>query len=105
MPELLQAGDTRYLVGHDTLGEQVGNDWRYYLPDALGSLRQSVDAAGDLLPGGEGRGCPSREVQLHLQLLHRAPPHSQTVTVAGSSAKSGATAALATPPRNRCRDS
>ena len=38
-PELLQAGDTRYLVGHDTLGHQAGNDWRYYLPDALGSVR------------------------------------------------------------------
>ncbi len=59
VPELLQAGDTRYLVGHDTatpggvVGEQAGNAWRYYLPDHLGSVRQSVDAAGDLVAARE----------------------------------------------------
>jgi RHS repeat-associated protein len=46
VPELLRAGGTRYLVGHETLGWWDGATWAYYLPDALGSLRQAADAAG-----------------------------------------------------------
>jgi RHS repeat-associated protein len=33
-------------VGHDTLGSWDGAAWAYYLPDALGSVRQAVDGAG-----------------------------------------------------------
>jgi len=46
IPEMLSAGDALYLVGHDTLGQYVGSAWAYYLPDALGSVRQTVNAAG-----------------------------------------------------------
>jgi RHS repeat-associated protein len=49
VPELLSDGDARYLVGHDTLGWTAGAGWTYALPDALGSVRQEVDAAGALL--------------------------------------------------------
>jgi hypothetical protein len=54
VPELLSDGDKRYLVGHDTLGwEDAGGHvlsevegWTYAVPDALGSVRQAVDALG-----------------------------------------------------------
>jgi RHS repeat-associated protein len=46
VPELLSDGDALYLVGHETLGWTDGATWRYTLPDALGSIRQTVDAAG-----------------------------------------------------------
>ena len=54
VPELLRQGETRYLVGHDTLGWNDGAGWTYPLPDALGSVRQvlvlseaeGTDAAG-----------------------------------------------------------
>jgi RHS repeat-associated protein len=46
VPELLSDGEALYLVGHDTLGWTDGATWRYTLPDALGSIRQTVDAAG-----------------------------------------------------------
>ncbi|MCD4737839.1 MAG: hypothetical protein K8R89_01085 [Anaerolineae bacterium] len=46
VPELLRQGKTRYLVGHDTLGWHNWKGWTYSLPDALGSGRQTVDAAG-----------------------------------------------------------
>ena len=49
VPELLSDGDARYLVGHDTLGWTDGAAWTYALPDALGSVRQEVDAAGALI--------------------------------------------------------
>ncbi len=48
VPEVLRAGEVRYLVGAETLGEWDGA-WAYYLPDALGSVRQAVDGAGALL--------------------------------------------------------
>jgi RHS repeat-associated protein len=35
-----------YLVGHETLGRWDGADWTYYLPDALGSIRQETDGTG-----------------------------------------------------------
>ncbi len=47
VPEVLRAGEIRYLVGAETLGEWDGT-WAYFLPDALGSLRQAVDGAGAL---------------------------------------------------------
>jgi len=46
VPELLQAAETRYLVGYETLGWAEGGGWAYILPDALGSIRQTADAAG-----------------------------------------------------------
>jgi len=53
VPELLRQGKTRYLVGHDTLGWHAGNTWAYSLPDALGSVRQTVDAAGAVVRARE----------------------------------------------------
>ncbi len=47
VPEVLRAGEVRYLVGAETLGEWAAA-WAYYLPDALGSVRQAVDGAGAL---------------------------------------------------------
>jgi len=41
-----------YLVGHDTLGQWDGA-WTYYLPDALGSIRQAVDGAGAVVGARE----------------------------------------------------
>jgi len=57
VPEVLSSttgfgGDpvtTQYLVGHETLGWQEGNEWAYALPDALGSVRQEVDASGTVV--------------------------------------------------------
>jgi len=46
VPELLSDGESTYLIGYDTLGWQTGSDWRYVLPDALGSVRQETDADG-----------------------------------------------------------
>ncbi len=46
VPELLSDGNALYLVGHETLGQQDGGEWAYYLPDALGSIRQAANAAG-----------------------------------------------------------
>jgi hypothetical protein len=44
VPEMLSDGDKRYLVGHDTLGWEDAGGWTYAVPDALGSVRQAVDA-------------------------------------------------------------
>jgi RHS repeat-associated protein len=46
LPEMLSEGDDLYLVGHETLGKWDGDDWAYYLPDALGSVRQETDETG-----------------------------------------------------------
>ena len=43
-----------YLVGHETLGRWDGDTWAYYLPDALGSVRQEVDGAGAVVAAREG---------------------------------------------------
>ena len=53
VPELLSAGGTLYLVGHETLGQWDGADWAYYLPDALGSVRQVADGAGAVVSARE----------------------------------------------------
>ena len=53
VPELLQAGDTRYLVGHDTLGWEASGGWTYALPDALGSVRHETDSAGTAVAARE----------------------------------------------------
>jgi hypothetical protein len=45
IPEMLSDGSAVYLVGHDTLGWEDGaGSWTYAVPDALGSVRQAVDA-------------------------------------------------------------
>jgi RHS repeat-associated protein len=52
VPEMLSEGQAMgssvalYLVGHETLGRWDGADWTYYLPDALGSIRQEADGTG-----------------------------------------------------------
>ncbi|MCP4538306.1 MAG: RHS repeat-associated core domain-containing protein, partial [Chloroflexi bacterium] len=46
IPEMLTDGDNLYLVGHDTLGQSANGAWGYYLPDALGSIRQTTDDVG-----------------------------------------------------------
>jgi len=53
VPELLSDGDTLYLVGHETLGQYAGGAWAYYLPDALGSVRQATDGAGAVVSARE----------------------------------------------------
>ena len=52
VPEMLSAGDALYLVGHETLGQWDGA-WTYYLPDALGSVRQATDGAGAVVSARE----------------------------------------------------
>ena len=46
-------GDALYLVGHDTLGQCADGAWTYYLPDALGSVRQATDGAGAVVSARE----------------------------------------------------
>ena len=53
IPEMLSDGDALYLVGHDTLGQYVGSAWTYYLPDALGSVRQATDGVGAVVSARE----------------------------------------------------
>jgi len=53
LPEMLNEGGNLYLVGHETLGQWDGATWAYYLPDALGSVRQVVDGAGTVVSARE----------------------------------------------------
>jgi len=53
VPEMLSEGGNLYLVGHDTLGRWDGSVWAYYLPDALGSVRQVADGAGAVVSARE----------------------------------------------------
>jgi YD repeat-containing protein len=53
IPEMLSDGDNLYLVAYETLGQWNGATWAYYLPDALGSIRQSTDAAGSVTSARE----------------------------------------------------
>ena len=53
VPEMLSDGDNLYLVGHETLGQWDGSEWVYYLPDALGSIRQETDGTGDVTDSRE----------------------------------------------------
>jgi RHS repeat-associated protein len=53
VPEMLRDGENLYLVGHDTLGRFADGEWAYYLPDALGSVRQVVDGAGAVVSARE----------------------------------------------------
>ena len=53
MPELLSDSEALYLVGHDTLGLFADDAWAYYLPDALGSVRQATDVQGAVTAAGE----------------------------------------------------
>jgi len=50
---MLREGGNLYLVGHDTLGSWEGATWAFYLPDALGSVRQEVDGAGSVASSRE----------------------------------------------------
>jgi len=53
VPEILSDGDALYLVGHETLGQFADGAWTYYLPDALGSVRQATDGAGAVVSSRE----------------------------------------------------
>jgi RHS repeat-associated protein len=59
IPEMLSEGQAMgssialYLMGHETLGRWDGADWAYYLPDALGSIRQETDGTGAVTDGRE----------------------------------------------------
>ena len=53
LPEMLTDDDNLYLVGHDTLGRWDGATWTYYLPDALGSVRQVADDTGAVVSSRE----------------------------------------------------
>jgi RHS repeat-associated protein len=59
VPEMLSEGQAMgssvalYLVGHETLGRWDGADWTYYLPDALGSIRQEADGTGAVMDSRE----------------------------------------------------
>jgi RHS repeat-associated protein len=49
VPEMLSDGERLYLVGQETLGWADGAEWAYPLGDALGSVRQVMDGAGEVL--------------------------------------------------------
>jgi len=53
LPEMLREGGNLYLVGQETLGQFASGEWAYYLPDALGSVRQVVDGAGAVVSARE----------------------------------------------------
>jgi len=53
LPEMLSEGSNLYLVGHETLGQWDGDEWAYYLSDALGSVRQVTDETGAVVDGRE----------------------------------------------------
>jgi RHS repeat-associated protein len=54
IPEMLSDGSAVYLVGHDTLGWEDGaGSWTYAVPDALGSVRQAVDATAAVVAARE----------------------------------------------------
>jgi len=46
IPEMLSESGDLYLIGHETLGQWDGSEWVYYLPDALGSIRQATNDTG-----------------------------------------------------------
>jgi len=49
LPQMLAASNgDRYLYGHDRLGVERANAWSYPLPDAMGTVRQRSDAAGNV---------------------------------------------------------
>jgi len=53
--EMLSENGNLYLVGHETLGRWDGaspggaDGWSYYVPDALGSVRQVADGEGEVV--------------------------------------------------------
>jgi RHS repeat-associated protein len=53
IPEMLSEDGNLYLVGHETLGQWDGSEWVFYLPDALGSIRQETDGTGGLTDSRE----------------------------------------------------
>jgi YD repeat-containing protein len=53
LPEMLSEGGNSYLVGHETLGQWNGDEWAYYLPDGLGSVRQVTDETGAVVSARE----------------------------------------------------
>jgi RHS repeat-associated protein len=49
VPKMLSDGDNLYLSSAKTLGKWNGDAWVYYLPDALGSVRQVIDGTGAVI--------------------------------------------------------
>jgi hypothetical protein len=48
MTQLLSDETNAYLYGMGQIGEEQPNGWQYYLGDALGSVRQLTDEAGEI---------------------------------------------------------
>lgn len=42
-----------YVMGHQLLGAEVNGNWQYFLTDALGTVRDIVDEAGDVIQSYE----------------------------------------------------
>jgi len=61
LTQVLSDETNAYLYGVGRIGEQQPDGWQYYLGDALGSVRQLTDEAGEIilvksyLPLGEAR--------------------------------------------------
>jgi RHS repeat-associated protein len=49
LTQVLSDGTSQYLYGLGRVGEYVGGQWAYYATDALGSVRQIVDANGQVV--------------------------------------------------------
>jgi RHS repeat-associated protein len=49
VPKMLSDGESLYLIGAKPIGKWNESAWTYYLPDALGSIRQQVDSEGKVI--------------------------------------------------------
>ena len=49
LTQVLADGAKTYLYGLSRLAEDDGTDWAYYLPDALGSVRQLADTNAEIV--------------------------------------------------------
>jgi RHS repeat-associated protein len=49
LPQVLFDGTSQYLYGNGRIGEYAAGQWAYYATDALGSVRQIVDASGQVV--------------------------------------------------------
>jgi RHS repeat-associated protein len=70
LTQVLDDGTNTYLYGMGRIGEQQPGGWQYHLGDALGSVRQLTNAAGDVL------------------LAKGYQPYGETLTSAGSATTS-----------------
>jgi RHS repeat-associated protein len=70
LTQVLADGTNTYLYGLGRIGEQQPAGWQYHLGDALGSVRQLVDASGEI------------------QLSERYEPYGEVLFSAGSATSS-----------------